>query len=886
MSAVSRPPLLARALLRLLLRGDTWEVVSGDLEECFAAMAREQPRLARRWYRRQAGASIVSRWLPTREQMIENPRESWSMRWEQLLQDVRFGLRSYARSPALVAIIIVTLGLGIGSAVAVFSIVDAALLAPLPYPEAGRLAALYEENSVRGWSRNVASPANFLSWREQVESFDTVSAHSWTTGWAFTGDGGPEWVPGMSVYADFFATFGRPMALGREFTEQENWSGERLVVISHGLWTRAYGRDPQVLGKPIVLDDIERRIIGVAPEGFEHPESGLDIFTPFRWREESRTAEWFRRAHMIWAVGRMSDGVTAESARAELGAIAAALEQEFPGTNENMGAGVVTLKDWVVGDRSTALLVLIAAVGAMLLTACANIASLLLTRANARVREIALRNALGASRGRILRQLVTENLMLSILGGALGVLVASQATPLLVRLGGTAIPRAAEVGMDLRVLGFAVFTTVLTGLVFGLVPSLQAPMSRLRTALREGSGASGSPARERARRTLVVAEVALAVVLVAGAALLLRSLTRLSAIDPGFDPSHLMVAEINLGSAERYPDTDSMNAFIAELRENLEAHPGVTNVAFADWLPLNGTTWTSDFWVEGYELQDEVPILNRRFVDFNYLETMRVPLVGGRGFNVGDGPDSEPVMLINESLAARYFGTDDPVGHRVRFGDDDDDPYFRIVGVVGSEKIEGLDSRAWPEALLPMSQEPGWGMNVIVRYRDGAGRPEAVFREELARVDPRVPIVAFSAFEDRVISTLATERLLAVIGTAFAGITLLLAALGVYGLLAQSVTQRAREIGIRMALGASARQVVGVIMTRSLALVGLGMLIGGVGYLAVSTWLSSVLFELSPTDPGTLALVVLVLCAVAGVAGYLPARRAATLDPARTLRSD
>ena len=263
--------------------------------------------------------------------------------------------------------------------------------------------------------------------------------------------------------------------------------------------------------------------------------------------------------------------------------------------------------------------------------------------------------------------------------------------------------------MDLRVLGFAVFTAVLTGLMFGLVPALQAPMSRLRTALREGAGASGSPARERARRTLVVAEVALAVVLVAGAALLLRSLTRLSAIDPGFDPSHLMVAEINLGSAERYPDTDSMNAFIAELRENLEAHPGVTNVAFADWLPLNGTTWTSDFWVEGHELQDEVPILNRRFVDFNYLETMRVPLVGGRGFNVGDGPDSEPVMLINESLAARYFGTDDPVGHRVRFGDDDDDPYFRIVGVVGSEKIEGLDSRAWPEALLPMSQEPGWG---------------------------------------------------------------------------------------------------------------------------------------------------------------------------------
>lgn len=882
----AEPPRLTTRLLALLLPGRVFEAVAGDLEEEFRERLRHtSPRRAGAWYRRQAIRSIVTCWRGSRPAVRTSPRDRGGP-LQDLSLDVRFALRSFTRNPGLVVLVTLTLALGIGATTAIFTVLDATLLRPLPYSEPERLVAVYEENDARGWTWNQASPANFLSWRERSTTLEDITAHGFRVGWAFAGpDDRAEWLDGATVFHNFFEVMGARPVLGRGFVDDEVWGGARVVVISHGLWQRAFGGDPEVVGQIIALDEIEREIVGVAPPGFAFPDTGIDVWAPFRWSRENVEAAWFRRAHFIWPVGRLAHGVDESTAHAEIQTIAAGLQAEYPETNESMSAGVVSLQRWVVGDTRRPLLILGLAVSAVLLVACANIANLLLARATGRRQELAVRSALGAGRARLVRQLLTESVCLAALGGAAGVGVAALMTRGLVLLAGEAIPPTSPVTMDARVMGFALFITLATGLGFGLFPSLQLGWARLSEVMNESSrSGSADPRPARARNLLVVAEVALAVVLVAGAGLMLRSLDALYAVDPGFSLDNLVTAEFELPGS-RYGDQVAVETFFDELVDRLVATPGVVGVSATDTLALEGTRWTSDLFIDGRPPADTPYIFNRRIVDHRYFTTLGVPVLRGRSFTAADGPDTPDVIIINETLAGQVFPGEDPVGERIRFGDDDDDPWLTVVGVVGSERVEGLDANPWGEIYLTTRQEPIWYLNLLVRGAAG-GQAEAAVQRELAALDPLVPIIRFRPFEEIVSGSLSMERLLTTLLTAFAAVALLLAAMGLYGVLAYSVAQRTREIGIRVALGARGDDVLRIVVKRALVLVVTGGALGAAAYGAVASTFRALLFEVSPGDPLTLGGVLLVMLATGFAAAYLPARRATRVDPVEALRSE
>ena len=821
---------------------------------------------------------------------IDRRRYRARRRWEalhDLVQDLGFAVRTFRRSPVFVAGAILTLALGIGANTAVFSVVHGVLLKPLPFPEPERLVALWESNPDRDWTAADVAPANVLDWREQNRVFTDVTALlTLRSQLALTGSGEPQAVDAIFVCGNFFSVLGVPPLLGRWLRPEETWDDtERVVVLSHGFWRRSFGGDPKILGRDLRINARTYRVVGVMPPGFSYPLADLDVWIPMGWSKENRTQPYFRRAHYLFSVARLKPGVSLEQARADLRSIADRLEEQYPETNTHMGAGLTPLHEWVVGETRRPLLILLGAVGLVLLIACANVANLQLARATVRAREMALRSALGAGRGRLLRQLLTESLLLALLGGAAGVLLGAQGTRALLALAPGDIPRAAEIGLHPAVLLFSLAATVLTGLLFGLAPALRSVGAEAGEALRESRGASGQRGN-RMRGSLMVAEVALAVVLAVGAALLAQSFLRLRQVDPGFRTENVLTAGLSLPGAS-YPETRAVGVLAGRLLERVETLPQVRSAAVTTALPLSGLSWTSDFTVEGWPAGREGTEFHRRAVSPGYFRTLGVPLLQGRVFTAADGAEAPPVVVINESLARRYFDGEDPVGRRVRFSPDDPDgEWATIVGVVGDEKLEGLAAENRVEILQPFAQAPEHQLKLAVRTDGDPATLLPALRAALKDLDRDLPFLDVAPLDDLVAQATARERFLALLMATFAGIALALAAVGVFALISYAVTQRTREIGIRMALGAAERQVLRLVIGRAMALVLVGVGLGAAGALAFSRVLQSLLFGVSAADPATFVLVAAALALLAFSSTYVPARRAAQVDPAVALRKE
>lgn len=817
---------------------------------------------------------------------------------EATARDLSWATRTLRKSPAFTATVVVVLALAIGATTAIFSVVHDVLLEPLPLPEPDRLVALWESNAERGWEHQSTTPLNLLDWRERATSFTGISGHGWVGGWALSGDGGAaraERVSGVEVMGDFFSVLGVEPAFGPGLTADDHWAeGERRVMISHGLWHRRFGGDPAVVGRRIELNGVPYTVAGVAPAGFTYPGEDLDVWVPFVWYRSFLTQPWFRFAHFVRPVGRLAPGVSHQAAHREIAAIAARLGEELPETNAGYGAGLTPLKEWTVGDTARPLLVLFAAVALVLLVASANVAGLLLARSSARVQELTLRSALGASRGRIARQLLSESLLLAACGGIAGVALGIAGTRLLARHAAAVLPRAGEIGVDGAGLAFAAGLTLATGLLFGIAPALGLARTPSAEALKgAASRTAGSRRQSRSRQALVLAEVALAVVLVAGAGLTLRSFASLVRVDPGFDPEGLVTASFDLPNAT-YPEDEQAVAFGRRLLDPVQRLPGVEAAALASSLPLQGSVWTADFIVEGRPPGEHGVDFQRRIVSPGYFRTMGVPLLRGRPFLPSDDERGRPVVVINQEVARLHFPGQDPIGQRIAFAREPDAEsiWREVVGVVGDEKIEGLAAPGRMEIFVPHGQElygdPGlaWRNPKLV-VRAATGEPASLVpavREVLRELDPDLPLYDVRTLEEMVADGAARERLLVLLLGLFAAVALVLSTVGLYGLVAYAVAQRRREIGIRLALGATAREVVGRIVGRSMVLVAGGLALGLAAALALSRTLESLLYEIRPTDPPTLAATAALLAAAALAATWLPAQRATAVDPLETLR--
>ncbi|MGH7553422.1 MAG: ABC transporter permease, partial [Longimicrobiales bacterium] len=619
--------------------------------------------------------------------------------FESTLQDLRFGVRGIVRNPGFAIAVALVLALGIGANTAIFSAVNAVLLRPLPVHEPDRLVQVWEENPEKDWYKQVAAPANFLDWRDQVEAFKDVAAQSGGGMVTLTGVGDPELLWAAWVTGNFFDVLGVRALHGRAMRFEETWAdAQRVVVLSEGLWARLFARDPSVVGRMLTLGDVSYEVIGVMPAGFTagigmptFSGDQLDVWLPQRWDPAAPTQVWFRRAHFLRVIARLEDGVTHEQANAQLQVVVERLERDYPETNRLMGAGITPLHEFLVGEAKAPLVILLGATALLLLLACANVANLMLVRATGRTRDVALRTALGAGRGRIVRQMLVESVLLAGLGGALGVAAGAAAVRALTALQPPGSLRLNDVTLDGRVLAFALVVTLASGILFGLVPALRGARIDAGATLKEGSRTTGGRGNRRVGQLLVVSEVALALMLVIGAGLLLRSFVSLRQVDPGFDMEDRISIALSLPQA-RYDDDAKIIAFVDELSKRLGGLSGVNGVTHTSRLPLGGAAWTSDFVIEGRSPDEYGSEIAHRPVAANYFETFGVPVLRGRGFEEADRVSAEFVVVINETLARRFFPNEDPLGRRLSFDrvPTDSSVWLRIVGVVGDEHQDGL----------------------------------------------------------------------------------------------------------------------------------------------------------------------------------------------------
>jgi putative ABC transport system permease protein len=797
-----------------------------------------------------------------------------------LLQDLRFGWRTLWRRPGFTAVAVLTLALGIGANTAIFSVVNAVLLRPLPYEGSEWLVVLTEE-SRQNPSMFISYP-NFLDWKERSRSFEALAVHR-QQAFILTGGEEPERLDGRQVSADFFNVFGVRPELGRAFLGEEDRPGGRPVaVLSHGLWERRFGGGPGVVGGTITLDGRPFTVVGVLPEGFR-AAGEADVFVPFgQW---SGQPGWMNRDVRPGgrAVGRLKTGTSIESARAEMRAITAGLEAQHPRTNTGVGVRLVPLYESVVGDTRPALLMLLGAVALLLLIACANIANLLLARAASRRQEFAVRAALGASRWRLARQLLTESVVLALLGGGLGLLLALWGVDLLSASGAGNLPRATEIGVDARVVAFTALVTLLTGVAFGLVPALQnsaaVPGSALKAA---GRGASASGGR-RLSGALIIAETALALVLLVGAGLLVKSFARLQEVDPGFDHENVLTMRVPLPRA-RYAKDEQVAEFYRALLERVRSLPGVESAAVANELPFTGRGWPVE--VEAADRPvppaGQSPVADWGIVSPEYFRTMGIPLIRGRALAESDTAAARRVVVVDEEVARHFWPGGEAVGQRLRVVGPDP---FEVVGVARRVRNYGLDADSRMRVYVPAAQTPMHMMNLAVRASgpDAEGLAKAVAGEVRA-LDSGQPVYGVRTMERIVSESLAPRRFNMALVALFAAGALLLASIGIYGVIAYTVARRTREIGIRVALGARRgdvlRLVLGQGMRPALAGVGLGL----AASLALTRLMSSLLYGVSATDPVTFAAVSGLLVVVALLACYFPARRATKVDPAVALR--
>jgi putative ABC transport system permease protein len=805
-----------------------------------------------------------------------------------LWQDVRYGLRMLVKSPGFTVVAVVALALGIGANTAIFSIVNAMLLRPLPYGEPDRLVVVWETNpdlsSPYLRTHNEASPANFLDWRQQQTVFEDIAAYRFND-YNLTGGDAPEQLLGNPVTANMFDVLKVRPLLGRTFRPEDgDPKSDRVVVLSYGLWQRRFGGDANIVGRQLNLNGNPTTVVGVMPADFEFPAPFSQLWTALRFANDTPPS---RTAHFLYTRARLKPGVSLQQAEAEMQTIAARLRQQYPDTNTNRSVRLVPLHTQTVEQARTGLLVLLGAVGFVLLIACANVANLMLARATARYREIAIRTALGAGRWRIVRQLLTESVLLSVLGGALGVLLALWGIDLLT----AAVPREFalyvygwnQIKLDRWVLAFTFGVSVLTGVLFGLVPALQASKTDLNEALKEGGRGTVGHARRRFRNALVVVEVALALVLLVGAGLLGKSFLRLLEVKPGFDPHNVITAQLTLPSA-RYEKDEQVVQFFTQLTERVAAQPGVEAVGTIDMLPMAGSGGTNTFIIDGRPLARPgvYPEANARTVDPGYFGALRIPVLKGRNFTAQDRAGAPGVCIVNETFARLFFPGEDAVGKILR-NPDGTNP-FQIVGVVGDIKHWGLDDEAEAYLYAPQLQMPSNGVALVVRSSTDTAALMAMIRREVRALDPDQPIFDVKTMNERIAHTTSPARLGSFLLGLFALVALTLAAVGIYGVMAYSVTQRTHELGVRMALGAQPRDVLRLVVQQGMLLVGIGLLIGLAASFALMRWLASKLFQVSPADPTTFAAVTLLLAAVALVACLVPARRATKVDPMIALR--
>lgn len=804
---------------------------------------------------------------------------------ESLLKDIRYGLRSLLKHPTFTVILIVTLALGIGANAAIFTVVNAVVLRPLPYQDSERLAMLWTTKDA-----NQEQPFSFADYNDlksQTKSFTALGAGSPLWNFTLTGDGEPERIQGMYVSANLFELLKVAPERGRPFTaDEDRVGGPPVVIISRGLWERHFGADPNVLGKTMSISGTMATIVGVMPASFQFLEPAAELWAPLGQNQFASSA---RQVRLLSVVGRLNDGVQPSEASAELASIARRLESEYPESNTGVSLRLVPLHDQVTGNVRPALWLLFGAVGLVLLIACANIINLMLVRGAARHREIALRAALGAGRLRLLRQLLTESITLSVIGGAAGILLGSWGVNALLALNPTSIPSYNKIGLDMTVLGFTLVTSVVTGIVFGLAPAWQALRIDLNSALKEGGrGAVAETGQRRLSSLLVITEMAMAMVLLIGAGLLLRSFARLLDVKPGFATENVLTMQIGLPNAG-YQQPQKRIAFMQQLEANLRGAPEVASVDFVTRLPLmsalnNITTFLA---IEGREVPaGERPEIDFRRASTGYFQTMGIPLLSGRLVTEQDVTNNSGYVLINEAMARRFWPGEDPVGRRIStvISTGQQIPWQTILGVVGNVRHLGLDVEPRPEIYYHTNTSPPFGPVVVIRTTSDPTRVISLARAKVRELDRDVPISNVNTMEQLVAQSVAQRRFGMFLLGIFALLALLLAAIGIYGVVSYSVTQRTQEIGVRMALGASATDVLKMVLRNGMSLALIGVALGLVGAFGLTRLMSRLLFAVTPTDVTTFTLVSVVLIAVALLACYLPARRAMRVDPLEALR--
>jgi putative ABC transport system permease protein len=873
-------PRLAKLVLEPTCEAAIVEELAQHLEDCYAELlagGATEVEAERRTLSELSGSELLQRELRRVERHV--PPEPipfginrGSNMIADLWQDLRFGARMLRKRPGFTLFALLALALGIGANTAIFSIVNAVLLRPFPYQAPERLVILLD--LVPGGTGFSPSYPNFVDWRAQNTVFDSIAAVRQSESFNLTGTGEPERLQGRRVSAEFFATLGVKPLVGRDFLPEEDRAGATpAMILSYGLWQRRFGADPSIIGKQLTLNLQSYTVIGIMPANF-HFGAEADVTVPIGLQ-----AERFRlrgRDPGADVVARLKPQVSQQQAETELNLIAARLEQQYPESNKNRRVRVVPLYERFVGDVRLPLLILLGAVGLVLLIACANVANLLLVRASARQKEMAVRMALGASRRTLMRQLLTESVLLVVLGAALGILLAFWGTSLIAAQMPDGIPRLQEANVDARVLSFTLAVSLLTGLLFGLAPAIQASRPNLTEGLKEGErGSSGR--RQRLRSGLVICEVALTLTLLVGAGLLIQSFRRVLAVDPGFKAQNLLTLQLSVNN----PDAQQVANFFEQLQQNIRNLPGVTAVAVSDGLPFEMANYPG-FRIEGRPEPDNKGSGLRYKVSLDYFQAMGIELLKGRLFTAEDTRDSQRVIVINDVLARRHFPNEDPLGKRLK--ETPTSPSLEIVGVVRHVEHYNLDNKsAQPQFYTSFNQTPG-GRYVLVRTAIEPLSLAAAVRAQVAALNKDQAVFNVRTMEQILAQSVAARRFSMLLLTIFAIVALALASLGIYGLMSYAVAQRTREIGVRMALGASRRSVLRLMIGQGMKLALAGVALGLVASVALTRTMKNLLFGVSATDSVTLVAITLLLTVVALLACWIPARRATHIDPMVALR--
>ena len=802
--------------------------------------------------------------------------------------DIRYSVRHIAKKPFFYSIVILTLALGIGANAAIFTVVNAVLLRPLPYPNPDRLMMAWTSNPRQGFDKDVSTYPNFEDWRRASRSFERMSAYSGTS-LTLTGNGDPVQLRGARVTPEFFETMGVAPIYGHAFTPRNGESGgERVVILAHSLWEGRFGADPRIIGRRVLLNGMSHEIVGVTPARFAHP-SDAAFWVPLAPVGEFKDLFTSRGSFWLTIIGRLRPQASREAAQSEMNAIAAALEKAYP-SNAGIGIRLIPLHEEVVGDVRSPLLILVGAVSFVLLIACANVANLLLTGAASRHRELAIRTALGAGRGRLLRQLLTESAVLALVGGSAGLLVALWTTDVLQLLAPAALPRLSDVTIDAYVLAYSAAASLATSLLFGIVPALHASRGES-AALKEG-GRSGSdgPKGRRVRSLLAIGELAVALMLLVGAALLIRSFIALNNQDPGFATAGVLTLGLQLPAA-KYDEPARVVTFYEQLVERLGALPGVEAAAAGSSLLLSRLPGSATINIEGRPAPPpDVPNIPVPYdsVTPGFFATLQIPLRRGRMFTEGDTPQSQQVAIVNESFAQRFFPGQDPLGRRVTFGNPQqaDTQWQTIVGVVADTKRGGFERKPWAEVYFPMRQSPDLRAFVLLRT---SGDPASLVKAAQAAVwsiDRDQAIGAIRTVRELFAQQEANRRFTTLLLGVFAALALVLAIIGIYGVIAYSTAQRTHEIGIRLALGADRASVGRMVLASGLRIAGAGLTIGVLGALGVTRVLTGLLFGVGARDPVTFVVVPAALLVVSLAGCWIPARRAMRVDPVIALRGE